>query len=189
MKPTSFVKLKLALLFFIAFIPMSALSLAQTDEPQAERASPNVQPRFDEAHGKWTVTCLTRSAERVCAVRQFQTDRQTGKPVLMVELRPTMGGSAKGGIMLPNGLRREAGIRVVLDGNASGQSLPIRDCSEKGCAVTVTFSEAAFEKLRQGKLLQLLAAKADGKPQIFAIDLNGFSNATARSVQLERRQN
>lgn len=176
-------KLPLSLLFIVISVPDLARPQTPVDGSQTKVAG-----RIDEVHGKWTVTCLPRGGERVCAVRQIQAGRGNGNPVLLVELRPSLQGAAKGGIMLPNTLRRETGVRLALDGEAATINLPIRDCNNKGCAVTVTFAGAAFEKLRNGKVLQVAGAGRDGTPKIFAVDLAGFSDAVARSLQLEQQR-
>ncbi|WP_377258959.1 invasion associated locus B family protein [Rhizobium puerariae] len=175
-------KLPPVLLFFVLSVPGLALSQAPADGSAA-----NVTGRIDEVRGKWIVTCLPRNGERVCAVRQIQNSKENGKPVLIVELRPSVQGTAKGGIMLPNTLRRDAGVHLALDGDAAKITLPIRDCSEKGCAVTVSFAGAAFQKLRSGKRLQVAASGQDGRLRMFAIDLDGFSDAVTRSMQLEQQ--
>ncbi|MBF2717681.1 invasion associated locus B family protein [Agrobacterium vitis] len=177
-------KLPLILLFFIMSVPDLALPQTPADGSQAKVAG-----RIDEVHGKWSVTCLPRDGERVCAVRQIQAGRESGKPVLLIELRPSAQGAGKGGNMLPNTLRPETGVRLALDGGAATINLPIRDCNDKGCAVTVTFAGPAFEKLRNGKQLQVAGSGHDGTPKVFSIDLNGFSDAVARSLQLEQQRN
>lgn len=183
MTPGACTKLPLILLFFIMSVPDLALPQTRADGSQSKVAG-----RIDEVHGKWTVICLPRDGQRVCAVRQIQAGREDGKPVLLVELRPSAQGAAKGGIMLPNTLRPESGVRLALDGEAATINLPIRDCNERGCAVTVTFAGPAFEKLRNGRQLQVAGSGHDGTPKVFAVDLNGLSDAVARSLQLEQQR-
>ncbi len=89
---------------------------AYCGEPPAHGAA-----AIEEVHGDWTVFCRPRGGERVCAVRQIQAQKQSGKPVLLIELRASADGAAKGGVMLPNSLRRDAGVRLALDAAAAAR--------------------------------------------------------------------
>lgn len=171
-------KLRSALSFLALLLPLSGFA-------QGHDISETTRSRINEVHAKWTVMCLPRDGTRVCAVRRLQSDRQTKKPFLLIELRPTSQGSAKGGIMLPKDLQPDAVVHFALDGNAASHPLEIKECSDRGCGVTVTFSGAAFEKLRSGKVLQLRAIRIDGTPQMFEVDLNGFAAAVERGIELE----
>lgn len=141
--------------------------------------------KIEEFFGRWTVLCLPRDAQRICAIRQVQVERDSRKPILLAELRVTPDNIATGGVMLPSDLRSEQGVRIMLDGNIAVNSLPIRDCSEKGCAVTVTFAGVALQKIMRGKRLQFLALNAQGTPQTHSIDLAGFKQTAERAMQLE----
>lgn len=154
---------------------------------QNSRPSTNSDPssKIEEFFDRWTVLCLPRDAQRICAIRQVQVERDSRKPILLVELRVTSDNIAKGGVMLPNTLSKQQGVQIMLDGNIAANSLPIRDCSEKGCAVTVTFAGAALQKIMSGKHLQFLAITEHGTPQTYSVDLAGFKHAAARSMQLE----
>lgn len=166
-------------LLFAMLLP--PLAIAQDREISDAKES-----RIDESYGKWMVMCLPRNGERVCAVRQHQVDRQTGKLALLIELRPLWNGSAKGGIMLPKDFRPKTVVRLALDGRAAGSPLEVKECSDRGCVVAVTFAGPAFEKLRHGRLLELSAVRVDGAALMLQIDLNGFAAAVGRSIQLEK---
>lgn len=142
--------------------------------------------RIEEVVGKWILTCLPREGQRICAIRQIQVERRTNSRVLMIEMRGSSDGTVKGGAILPHDLNKEAGIHVSLDGKGSGPVLPIRECTPKGCTVTMTFAPPAMEKIRNGVQLQFIATQMDGRTRMFYVDLSGFAQAIDRGLELER---
>ncbi|WP_186399062.1 invasion associated locus B family protein [Stappia sp. P2PMeth1] len=71
---------------------------------------------LNETHGDWTVACATRDGVARCAITQTQVSGENRQRVLSVQIAAVENGAAAEGVLvLPFGLRLDAGVRLAID--------------------------------------------------------------------------
>ncbi|WP_245322604.1 invasion associated locus B family protein [Bradyrhizobium valentinum] len=145
-------------------------------------ALPNGASQLSETYGDWTLNCSTGA--KACTLSQALVNKE-GQRAFMIELRVAKEGASEGTILMPFGLKLEAGVLLKLDGQDMGQGLRFSTCVAQGCVLPVTFPIAGMNAIRNGKALAVDALNmSDGQLMTFSVSLNGFAVAVDRAIQL-----
>jgi invasion protein IalB len=141
---------------------------------------------LDETHGDWTVTCRTRDGVARCAISQTQVSGENRQRVLAVELTAAEGGEAAGGVLvLPFGLRLDAGVRLAIDDAEPLDPLRFSTCLAGGCLVPPAFDAGTVTTMEAGTAASVTATASDsGQEFAFSISLHGFGPAFDRLTAL-----
>jgi len=155
----------------------------------AAQGLPGGATSLNETHGDWTVVCTTRVEVADCAITQTQVSSENRQRVLAVELTTAEGGNAaRGMLVLPFGLRLDAGVRLAIEERVALDPLRFSTCLPAGCIVPLEFDPAAVTALRAGMALSATVTANDGSQElVFAISLMGFSSAFNRISELNGR--
>ena len=70
---------------------------------------------ISETYGDWIVKCLLDGGTKLCTLGQTQSSKETNQQVFAIELIPR-DGKAEGNMLMPFGLKLDAGAVVKLDG-------------------------------------------------------------------------
>lgn len=138
---------------------------------------------LQETHGDWQVTCRVTGGVKQCAISQ-QHQQQNGQRVLTIEIQSQADDSAKGVVVLPFGLKLQAGASFQVD---QGESLPVMSfstCLPAGCLVPLEFDAPTVKRMRAGEALNLKVISLDEQELLFTISLSGFTSALDRQVSL-----
>jgi invasion protein IalB len=145
-------------------------------------ALPNGASQLSETYGDWTLNCSTGT--KVCTLSQALVNKE-GQRAFLIELRVAKDGASEGTILMPFGLKLEAGVLLKLDDRDLGQGLRFSTCVAQGCMLPINFPIAGMNAIRNGKALAVGALNmSDGQLVTFTISLNGFAVAVDRAVQL-----
>lgn len=137
---------------------------------------------ISETYGDWTVNCGTNREKKLCTISQAQVNKGTGQRVFAIELRTSKDGSIEGTILMPFGLKLQAGVIIKLDNEE--QKLSFSTCLAQGCFVTVALPSAAIDAMRKAKTFTVGALSvSDNRIITFNVSLNGFEAAIARANQ------
>lgn len=170
--------------------PVPAQPAQEAGEKQPVTAKPSPLPggasSIQETYQDWSVLCTAPNQVKQCTVQQVQSESQTNRFVLGVELRPVPDGGVTGRLVMPFGLQLSAGVTLALDQNPAGQPLQFQTCIPSGCLVPLTFQAATVAALKAGTQLKLntKSLDANAKPLVFNISLKGFGNALERAVAI-----
>jgi invasion protein IalB len=185
------------------FIPQAHPSQARKPAP-ARRPAPQAAPRgqvqtsnapgarvgalphgasqLSETYGDWTLNCSTGT--KACTLSQALVNKE-GQRAFLIELRVAKDGASEGTILMPFGLKLEAGVLLKLDDKDLGQGLRFSTCVAQGCMLPVNFPIAGMNAIRNGKALAVGALNmSDGQLLTFTVSLNGFAVAVDRAIQL-----
>ena len=169
---------------FNALILGLALVVAGTSFAGAQ-GLPGGASSLNETHGDWSVACQAADGEVRCAIAQTQVRGENRQRVLSVELTGAEVGAASGVMILPFGLRLDAGVVPSIDETAPMPTLRFSTCLPAGCLVPLAFDAATLEALRAGTALQIRAtANEAGQDVAFSISLSGFASALDRLAEL-----
>ena len=145
-------------------------------------ALPNGASQLSETYGDWTLNCST--GMKACTLSQALVNKE-GQRAFLIELRVARDGASEGTILMPFGLKLEAGVLLKLDDKNLGQGLRFSTCVAQGCVLPVTFPIAGMNAIRHGKALAVGALNmSDGQLMTFSVSLNGFAVAVDRAIQL-----
>jgi invasion protein IalB len=145
-------------------------------------ALPNGASQLSETYGDWTLNCSMGT--KVCTLSQALVNKE-GQRAFLIELRVAKDGASEGTIVMPFGLKLEAGVLLKLDDKDMGQGLRFSTCVAQGCVLPINFPIAGMNAIRNGKALAVGALNvADGQLVTFTISLNGFSVAVDRAIAL-----
>ena len=145
-------------------------------------ALPNGASQLSETYGDWTLNCSTGT--KSCTLSQALVNKE-GQRAFLIELRVAKDGTSEGTILMPFGLKMEAGVLLKLDDKDMGQGLRFSTCIAQGCVLPVNFPIAGMNAIRNGKTLAVGALNvSDGQLVTFSISLNGFAVAVDRAIQL-----
>jgi invasion protein IalB len=145
-------------------------------------ALPNGASQLSETYGDWTLTCSMGT--KVCTLSQALVNKE-GQRAFLIELRVAKDGASEGTILMPFGLKLDAGVLLKLDDRDMGQGLRFSTCVAQGCMLPINFPVAGMNAIRNGKALAVGALNmSDGQLVTFSISLNGFAVAVDRAVQL-----
>lgn len=147
-------------------------------------ALPNHATAISETYGDWTLNCGTDKGTKFCTLSQAQVNKE-GQRAFAVELRTAKDGSSEGTILMPFGLKLDAGVVLRLDDKDIGQGLRFSTCLAQGCLLPVSFPSAGIEAIRQAKTFTVGALNVSNNQLVtFSISLNGFAVALDRAVQV-----
>jgi invasion protein IalB len=141
---------------------------------------------LQEMHGDWRVACVQQNGRKVCALSQEQTDKDSGKLLLAIEVNAPANDKAEGTLILPFGLALDRPVTLEIDEAAAGPTLSFRTCLPVGCLVSVAFDPTIVSLLRKGTTLAVRVTAYGGQGAVFKISLNGFSSALDRTAALAK---
>jgi invasion protein IalB len=171
--------------------PPARQHLAET-APRTTSAStsaqlPNGASSITETYGDWTIACGIENGLKLCTLSQAQGNKETGQRSFAIELRTPSDGKTEGTILMPFGLKLEAGAILKLDDKDLGQGVRFSTCVPQGCLLPVSFPSVATDAMRKGKTLVVAALNlSNGQAVTFNVSLNGFAAALDRTIQLGR---
>lgn len=130
---------------------------------------------------------LTNEGAVRCAVSQTQVRGENRRRVPAAQLITIKGGDGVTGVVvLPFGLRLDAGVLVAVDDNTPMSALRFSTCLPQGCLVPLAFDAAAVTALKAGAALNIRATANDGGQDVaFSISLSGFTSALDRLGELD----
>jgi len=166
--------------------PAPAAATTPAAAPAAPVATfPGGASSLSEEHGDWTVNCNAPEGRRSCSLSQAQGNRQTGRRVFALDLRPVAPDRAEGVLLLPFGLRLASGAKLELDEQPFGPDRGFSTCVEAGCLVPVVFDAGAVAALQRGASLRVSALNSgNGEAVSFSASLGGFTSALRRAREL-----
>lgn len=139
---------------------------------------------LQETYQDWTVSCQTAKDTAICAIRQDQSNSQTGQRVLTAELRNVNGGKVEGVLLMPFGLDLAKGATLKVDETA-GPNLVFSTCLPQGCIAPISLDAKQVTALKAGANLNVTAtALSPSQPVAFKVSLKGFGAALDRIVAL-----
>ena len=165
---------------------VASLAWASFAAAQGNQLLPGGATSLQETYGDWRVTCALQNEQKVCALSQQQTDKDTRQLLLAIELNTPAMNKAEGTMVLPFGLALDQPVMLQIDESAAGQALRFRTCLPVGCLVSLAFDPATVAQLRKGTTLTVNATADGGKGAAFKISLNGFSSALDRTAALAK---
>jgi invasion protein IalB len=146
---------------------------------------PNGASSINESYGSWTVSCRLNDGQKLCTLAQIQGNKQTGQRTFGIELLTPKSGKIDGTVVMPFGLKLDAGASLKLDDKDFGQTLHFSTCIPDGCLLPVSFPTTAIEALQKGTALSVNSiGLGNGQPVTFSISLDGFAAALKRVTEL-----
>lgn len=173
----------------IAAVVSAGPSFAQGAPGVAAPAAqlPNGASSITEVYGDWTVSCGIDNGAKLCSLSQAQGNKETGQRTFAIELRPPREGTTEGTILMPFGLKLDAGAILRFDDKDLGQGLRFSTCLPQGCLLPASFPTATTEAMKTAKTLTVASLNlANGQAVTFNISLKGFAAAIERTAQLGR---
>lgn len=147
---------------------------------------PNGASAINEVYEDWTVDCRVADGRKICRLSQAQGNSQTGRRVFAIELDAPRHGRAEGTVLMPLGVKLDAGAILKLDDKTFGQGLRFSACAAQGCIAAVSLPAAALDSLRKSQNLTIASLSlSNNEPVVFKVSLKGFAAATARIAQLD----
>lgn len=138
---------------------------------------------ISETYGDWTVKCLVDNGTRLCTLSQTLLSKDTSQQVFAIELLPR-DGKAEGNMLVPFGLKLDAGAALKLDGKDLEQAR-FSTCTAQGCLLPVSFPTSVTDTLGKAKMLTVTVQNiGNGQAVVFNVPLNGFATALERTIQL-----
>lgn len=138
---------------------------------------------ISETYGDWIVKCQLDGGARLCTLGQTQLSKETNQQIFAIELIPR-DGKAEGNILMPFGLKFDAGAVLKLDGKDLEQTR-FSTCTAQGCLLPVSFPTVVTDTLGKAKTLTVAAQNiGNGQAVVFNVPLNGFAAALERTIQL-----
>jgi invasion protein IalB len=141
---------------------------------------------ISESYGSWVLECRLVDKQKQCRLLQIQSNSQNNQRVLQVELGVPTDDKIEGTIVLPFGLKLDAGVGLRLDDKELGRGLRFLTCVPVGCLLPVSFSTIAVDAMKKGKMLAIASLNLGDQVITFNVPLDGFSEAIARIVELAR---
>lgn len=149
-------------------------------------ALPGGASSLQETYHDWRVACTAAGGTKRCGLSQ-QHSQQDGRRVLAIEFIPADANGLAGTLVLPFGLRLDAGVILTVDDRPVGEGFRFSTCLPAGCVVPLALDAAAVEALRSGETLKLAATANDsGAPLTFSVSLRGFTAGIQRTAELLR---
>lgn len=149
-------------------------------------ALPNHATAISETYGDWTLNCGTDKGAKFCTLSQAQVNKE-GQRAFAVELRTAKDGSSEGTILMPFGLKLDAGAILKIDDKDLGQGVRFSTCVPQGCLLPISFPTVATDAMRKGKTLVVASLNlSSGQAVSFNVSLSGFAAALDRTLQLGR---
>lgn len=121
---------------------------------------------ISETCGDWIVKCQLDGGARLCTLSQTQTSKETNQQVFAIELLPR-NGKAEGNMLMPFGLKLDAGAVVKLDGKDLEQTR-FSTCTAQGCLLPVSFPAVVTDTMSKAKTLTVAAQNiSNGQAVVF----------------------
>ena len=159
-------------------------SQPQSMAPGAVVGLPNGANAISETYGDWTLNCGADKGAKFCTLSQTQVNKE-GQRAFAVELRMAKDGSGEGTILMPFGLKLDAGVVLKLDDQSIGEGLRFSTCMAQGCLLPVSFPSAGMEAIRHARTFTVGALNVSNNQLLtIGISLNGFAVALDRAVQV-----
>ena len=163
--------------------PSTPAATPVPSEPAAEL--PNGASSITESFGDWTVNCRIASGQKLCALSQAQGNKQTGQRAFAIELTTPRDGKTDGAILMPFGLKLDAGAVLKLDDKDLGRGLRFSTCVPDGCLLPVSFPAVATEAMKSATALVVTGVNlSNGQAVTFSVSLKGFPAALKRVTDL-----
>jgi invasion protein IalB len=144
---------------------------------------PNGASAITETYGDWIVRCVIDNGVKLCTLSQTQSTKDNGQRIFAIELLPR-DGKVEGNMLMPFGLKLDAGAILKLDGEDLEQAR-FSTCTAQGCLLPVSFPSVVTDTMSKAKTLTVAAQSVNGgQPVIFNVPLNGFAAALDRTIQL-----
>jgi invasion protein IalB len=148
---------------------------------------PNGASSINEVYGNWAVACRILNGQKQCLLAHTESGSQTGKPLFAVELQMSKDGKVEGTILMPFGLKLDAGVTLTLDGEDLGSPLRFATCVQQGCLLPISFPTTTVVAMKKSKTLTVGAPDlGSGDVVSFKVPLEGFAAAIARISELDR---
>jgi invasion protein IalB len=148
---------------------------------------PNGASSINEAYGNWAVACRIVNGQKQCLLGYGESDSQTGKPLFAIELQISRDGKTEGTILMPFGLKLDAGVTLAIDGEDLGPALRFATCVPQGCLLPVSFPANTVDVMKKSKTLTVASLNlGSGQVVGFNVLLEGFAAAIARMSELGR---
>lgn len=152
--------------------------------PGAVVGLPNGATAISETYGDWTLNCGADKGAKFCTLSQSQVNKE-GQRAFAVELRMAKDGSGEGTILMPFGLKLDAGVVLKLDDQTIGEGLRFSTCMAQGCLLPVSFPTAGMDAIRHARTFTVGALNVNNNQLVtIGISLNGFAVAIDRAVQV-----
>jgi invasion protein IalB len=140
-----------------------------------------------ERHGAWSVNCRLVEGVKDCAFSQGAANPQTGQTLAALELGAPAANKAEGMLLTAFGLRLDAGVQLLIDGQKLGPAHPFLACIEAGCLVPLAFDEVGLSALKVGTELQIVVVNMrSGEEVTVPLSLQGFTAAYNRTAELAK---
>jgi len=159
--------------------------IARKATPKFRRAiaPPKSTAPVSETFQDWVVNCVTINESKFCTASQALTNKGTGQRVFAIELRRSKDGSTEGTILMPLGLKLDAGVVIKVDNEE--QKLHFSTCLTQGCLVAVTLPTSATDAIQKAKTFTVSAQTLnDNRVITFDVSLNGFAAALERVIKI-----
>lgn len=140
---------------------------------------------LQETYQDWRVACQVANDAKRCALSQQQT-RQNGQRLLALELQVNADGAATGVLVLPFGLKLDAGVSLGVDDALPLPALRFSTYLPVGCLAPLAFDALAIAALRSGQEMKIMTIQNDGQELELSVSLKGFSAAFDRVGVLAR---
>lgn len=142
---------------------------------------------INEVYEDWTVDCRVANERKVCRLSQAQGNGQTRQTVFAIDLDVPRDNNLGGTVLMPLGVKLDAGAIVRLDDKPFGQGLRYSACAAQGCIAPLTVPAASVDALRKAQNLSIASLNlSNNEPVVFRISMKGFSAALDRLVQLAK---
>lgn len=172
------IKRVLATLLVVSALPLTTPAAAQ-EAPSLPGGASSLQETYQD----WRVACRATDGTRHCSASQQA--QQDGQRVLVIELQTDPEGGVTGTLVLPFGLRLEAGVTLQVDDHPPLDPLRFRTCLPVGCIVPLSFEAETVQALRAGTRLKILAEASDSDDEVaLAVSLKGLTASLDRTAAL-----
>lgn len=150
-------------------------------------ATPRSVAQRQEVHRDWRVACVETGAATRCVLQQQLVDARSNRSVVALELDASDGQSGEGVIVMPLGLAVDQ--EASLDVTGQKRVLKIQTCVQVGCIARFPIDAQFMASLRTASSLtvHVVAAVDEGRPVVFSLSLDGFTEAFDRSRILSLR--
>ncbi|MBN9047551.1 MAG: invasion associated locus B family protein [Rhizobiales bacterium] len=138
---------------------------------------------LQETYQDWTVDCQLTRGVKQCAMSQTQ-NQKNGRRVLAIELQSNKQQNAEGVLILPFGLKLDAGVILSVDDKPALPALRFSTCLPGGCLVPLTFDARTLAVLRSGQAVKIRTQRIDGPAMTFSVSLKGFATGFDRLAVL-----
>jgi invasion protein IalB len=142
---------------------------------------------IEETYGNWAVGCQLVNGRKQCLLAYVQIDGQTRKPLFGIWLQMPRDGKTEGSMLMPFGMKLDAGVILRIDGDDPGSALRFSTCVPQGCLLSVSFPKITIDAMKKSRMLTAASTNlASGEVINFKVPLEGFAAAIARISELGR---